>query len=154
FSAIIHRSEGIPRYHAVAFIPGRAISPAALLWHPRFRSAMPPRIPHGGFVMRSLSLLALVCLTGCASLEQSLVYHPRPYDAGNEQPGDGGTNVELTTASQAKVNARWYPQPNCRTTILYCPGNAGNLHGRAASVKDLGVNLGASILIFDYPGYG
>jgi fermentation-respiration switch protein FrsA (DUF1100 family) len=83
-----------------------------------------------------------------------MVFHPRPYDDASRAPSDKGIDVALETPNQVAIQARWYPQPGSTGAILYCPGNAGNLQGRAALVQDLWVNLGQSVLIFDYPGFG
>jgi fermentation-respiration switch protein FrsA (DUF1100 family) len=38
--------------------------------------------------------------------------------------------------------------------LLYCHGNAGNISHRTGAVKELLDELGESVLIFDYPGFG
>src|SRR5262249_29186117 len=48
----------------------------------------------------------------------------------------------------------WCPHPHATGALLYCPGNAGNLDGRARLVRDLYQHLDESVLILDYPGFG
>jgi fermentation-respiration switch protein FrsA (DUF1100 family) len=38
--------------------------------------------------------------------------------------------------------------------VLYCHGNAGNLSHRASAITSWQKELGQSVLIFDYPGFG
>jgi fermentation-respiration switch protein FrsA (DUF1100 family) len=101
-----------------------------------------------------VAISAVFALAGCASLENRMVYHPRPFDEAGSPDAIQATDVELTTPAGKKVYARWYPQPGARGAVLYCPGNAGNLQTRAEAVRDLWAGLGESVLIFDYPGYG
>lgn len=104
--------------------------------------------------MRRTWALSAMLAVGCASMEERMVFRPRPFDAAREPEGHRPVEIELTTASQRKAHARWYPQAGASGAILYCPGNAGNMQSRAAAVQELWVALGQSVLLFDYPGYG
>jgi fermentation-respiration switch protein FrsA (DUF1100 family) len=86
-------------------------------------------------------------------LENTLVYHPSstlvPPPA-NERIDD----VELTSANGTRIHAWYAAHPTSDQAILYCHGNAGNLSHRGTSIIKLRSVLNASVLIFDYPGYG
>src|SRR5262245_53979546 len=96
---------------------------------------------------RTIFMLTLAAVVlGCSSLENRMVYYPRPYDPAFEPPPNAnretGREVTLTTAKGDVISARWYPNPQATGAILYCPGNAGNLQTRAPQVLNLWVALG------------
>lgn len=47
----------------------------------------------------------------------------------------------------------WYKKGTSGKVILFCHGNAGNLSTRQGKLQQL-TNMGHSVLIFDYSGYG
>jgi hypothetical protein len=47
----------------------------------------------------------------------------------------------------------WFLQGNNNIVILYCHGNAGNISNRQPHIDNLN-DMGYSVLIFDYGGYG
>jgi fermentation-respiration switch protein FrsA (DUF1100 family) len=63
-------------------------------------------------------------------------------------------DVELTCADGTRIHAWWCPCPDSDEAVLICHGNAGNLSHRGDTVVRLRDILRASVLIFDYPGYG
>lgn len=102
-----------------------------------------------------ICLLFLVCLTGCLSLENRLIFHPTPASQRDTAPLPPPLeDVELRTADGVKVHARWCPHPNATGVLLYCHGNAGNLEQRGQLMRAFWASLDRSVLIFDYPGYG
>lgn len=71
-------------------------------------------------------------------------------------PGDVGLRYEdLTlTSDDGLALAAWQvPRDGARTTVLFCHGNAENMSDLCSSLKTLH-QLGHSVLIFDYRGYG
>ena len=96
---------------------------------------------------------ALICLV--AYLAQArLVYFPSRDDAGN--PGSVGLeyrDVTFATATGRELHGWMIPAPQSRYTLLYCHGNAGNITHRLESIRQF-VDLGLSVFIFDYSGYG
>jgi fermentation-respiration switch protein FrsA (DUF1100 family) len=105
------------------------------------------------FIM--LVLLAVISPGGCASVESGLLFHPvRTAPDACQAPPPPIRDIELRTEDGLKIHARWCPHPQAQGAVLYCPGNAGNLDGRAMLVRELHQALGESVLIFDYPGYG
>jgi fermentation-respiration switch protein FrsA (DUF1100 family) len=100
-------------------------------------------------------VFAIVMACGCTALESSLLYHPvRSTDTAPLALTPPLQDVELRTADGIRIQARWCPHAQAQGALLYCPGNAGNLDGRARLVHELWEALGESVLIFDYPGYG
>ena len=86
-------------------------------------------------------------------LEQKGLYHPVKEIP--ESPGKLGIKYEevnLKTSDGETLNAWYVPAQDAKVTVLYCHGNAGNIH-RLHKVKffhEMGVNF----FIFDYRGYG
>ncbi len=61
--------------------------------------------------------------------------------------------ITLTTSDGVELNAWWIPSPNARATLLFLHGNAGNISHRLDSIN-IFHQLGLSVLIIDYRGYG
>jgi len=61
--------------------------------------------------------------------------------------------VTLSTNDGVELNAWWIPNPNARATLIFFHGNAGNISHRLDSIE-IFYNLGLSVFIFDYRGYG
>jgi pimeloyl-ACP methyl ester carboxylesterase len=104
------------------------------------------------------SLLGLVfplAVSGClSSLENSLVYHPVPGSKTYDPPPAPIQDLELVMDDGTKIHARWAPHPRATGAVLYCHGNGGNIERWGRGVREVWENLGESVLIFDYPGYG
>lgn len=94
-----------------------------------------------------------VCLL--AFLYQSrLMFFPDPDVQG--APGDIGLDFrELFLVNDAgkRIHGWFVPAPDARYTLLFCHGNAGNISQRLDSIR-LFHELGLSVFIFDYSGYG
>jgi hypothetical protein len=95
----------------------------------------------------------LVCLA--AYLFQSrLVYFPSRARGGTpDKVGLGYRDVTFATASGRSLHGWMVPAPGGVYTLLYCHGNAGNIHDRLESIRQF-VEMGLSVFIFDYGGYG
>jgi fermentation-respiration switch protein FrsA (DUF1100 family) len=103
---------------------------------------------------RKWFLLALL-LTGCLSLENRLVFHPRPTDPKTAPLLPAPLeDIELRSADGVKIHARWCPRADGQGVLLYCHGNAGNLEHHASLMRVFYDSLDRSVLVFDYPGYG
>jgi fermentation-respiration switch protein FrsA (DUF1100 family) len=88
-------------------------------------------------------------------LDQFFVYHPEPW-----QDRDWARRTGLPLEEvwfQAADGARlfgWYVEARAdRPVILWCHGNAGNVIHRLENLKFL-YQLGLSVFLFDYRGYG
>ncbi|MDX1605666.1 MAG: alpha/beta hydrolase [Candidatus Competibacterales bacterium] len=61
--------------------------------------------------------------------------------------------VEPRTADGLTLHGWFVPHPKPRGVLLFCHGNAGNISHRLDSIRVFH-ELGLSVLIFDYRGYG
>jgi len=112
-------------------------------------------------------LLLLALLAGCAVLaffslrrfEYSQVYYPsRQLAAGPSILGRPCDDVFIPVENGQRVNAWFFPlepaaQPTRHPVFLVCHGNAGNIADRLDLAQSL-LAVGASVLLFDYRGYG
>ncbi len=91
-------------------------------------------------------------------LENWLLFHPiRASEEWLSPPNGRVQDAELQTADGTLIHAWWCPTEDwepAQGAMLYCHGNAGNLSHRATAIARWQRELGESILIFDYPGYG
>ncbi|MDR1875596.1 MAG: alpha/beta hydrolase [Synergistaceae bacterium] len=62
-------------------------------------------------------------------------------------------DVFLTTSDDVRIHGWYVPAPNARGTLLFFHGNAGNISWRLDSIE-IFHDLGLSVLIIDYRGYG
>jgi len=97
-------------------------------------------------------LLVLACLM---FLEESLIFFPSRYPEGDWQPwGLTFEDAWFQTADGTKLHGWFVPHDSPKAVILFCHGNAGNVTHRADILEKLHNDVGASVLIFDYRGYG
>ena len=61
--------------------------------------------------------------------------------------------VTFRAADGVMISAWYIPAPDARAVLLFCHGNAGNISHRLDSIR-IFHELGLSVLIFDYRGYG
>lgn len=99
--------------------------------------------------------LAYVVLAAWMYFSQgSLVYYPRPELAAT--PNDAGLAYEdvfLASGPETTIHAWWLPHERSRLTLLFSHGNGGNISHRLDTLR-IFHNLGLSVLIYDYAGYG
>lgn len=62
-------------------------------------------------------------------------------------------DLTLRTKDGVEISAWYIPAEDERGFLLFCHGNAGNISHRLDSIR-IFHNLGLSVLIFDYRGYG
>ncbi|MDR1138089.1 MAG: lysophospholipase [Synergistaceae bacterium] len=77
---------------------------------------------------------------------REIIYTPESYGLPFE-------DVTLTASDGVKINGWYVPAPKPRGTLLFFHGNAGNISHRLDSI-DIFNNLGFSVFIVDYRGYG
>ncbi|MDB5351179.1 MAG: menH [Planctomycetota bacterium] len=89
------------------------------------------------------------------SFEESVIFHPQ------RDEGDGPTSsrvsaedVWFSTPDQIRLNGRFAEAERPRAIVLFAEGNAGNIASRDWVLRLFRDKLGASVLIFDYRGYG
>jgi len=116
-------------------------------------------------VSRRITAVALVaCCFGCASVaptsrklsfEDSVIFQPTPFTAADERPDDDRfENALIETKDGVRLHG-WYQEAEKPTAVvLYCHGNAGNIAHRRWVLKLFREYLNATVLIFDYRGYG
>lgn len=99
--------------------------------------------------------LGYLLLIGFVYLRQgSMVYYPTKEIEGT--PADIGLKYEeITLKTKDSVNlSAWYVSAKDeRGVVLFCHGNAGNISHRLDSIR-IFHDLGLSVFIFDYRGYG
>lgn len=107
------------------------------------------------FFTRTLIIVFLYGGTfGSAAFGQSFIFHPTKYPTGNWQPQGLAFEDAWFDAADGHALHGWYiPATEPVGFLLYAHGNGGNLSDRAPVLKELN-QLGFSVFIFDYRGYG
>ena len=109
--------------------------------------------------MMLTSLLTMLLCYGALLLflyltQDKMIYIPSPQI--EQTPRDIGLvfdEVTIATHDNEKIHAWVIPAPDARAVILFCHGNAGNISHRLDILPSFR-NLGFSVLLFDYRGYG
>lgn len=112
-------------------------------------------------MLRTAMHVLLVLLAGYAVLvlalylaQDRLLYHPT--QSLPVTPADRGMPFEAVTFETEDgevLHGWWLPVEPERGALLFFHGNAGNIAGRLESAAQF-LDLGLSVLIFDYRGYG
>ncbi len=102
-----------------------------------------------------LALVAwLLCLLALMIFEERLIFFPAPYPQGDWHPaGPAFEDAWAETADGVSIHGWFLEHPQPKAVLLLAHGNAGNITGRDELARGLHA-LGASILVFDYRGYG
>ena len=86
--------------------------------------------------------------------QRRLLYHPTAeIEATPEVVGLGYEDVWLENRLGTRLHGWWVPCDGSRLTLLFCHGNGGNVSHRVESLR-LFHEMGISVLVFDYSGYG
>lgn len=124
----------------------------------------------GGTLRTAGGALAAVILlaAGCGLLPEiasrvapALLYYPSGLSREAADPTEwglpGAEEVRVSAGDGVRLHAWWVPaaggEAGRRGTVVYFHGNAGNLAGRAEIARRW-AELGLSVLLFDYRGYG
>jgi fermentation-respiration switch protein FrsA (DUF1100 family) len=109
-----------------------------------------------GLACLVLSALASGCAAvGGGGLEESLIFHPRPYPEGDWDRQDVPHEDAWFASSDGTRLHGWFAEaPALRAVVLYAHGNAGNVAAWAPVLRLFRDRLGCSVLVFDYRGYG
>ena len=136
---------------------------------PNEPSGSPSRDPQAGRVeprrrrwSARLVRLALIFAVGyvivvvvMSLLENSLIFFPSVYPDGYWEPAHlAFEDAWFETDDGSRLHGWYLPAANPRAVVLFAHGNGGNLSHRVDVVDALSRSLGASVLIFDYRGYG
>jgi len=104
---------------------------------------------------RILLIIYLVALAAMMIFEESLIFHPLRYPAGEWQPaGLVVEDAEFTSADGTRLHGWFVPHGHPRAVVLFAPGNAGNITYRTDRLRRFHRTLDAAVMIFDYRGYG
>lgn len=109
--------------------------------------------------------LLLAVVAGCASLaeefgspllplEEQLVFWPVVYPRGDWKLDPGVEDMWVPSTDGALLNGWYVEATNPRAVVLYMHGNAGNITQLRQSMALFHDKMHASILLFDYRGYG
>lgn len=97
--------------------------------------------------------IVVTWLSGCTA--RSLIFHPGAWPAGNWEPANlDFEDVWFESDDGVELHGWYVPAAQPSGYLLYAHGNAGNLSDRAAIIRLLNHELGLSVFIFDYRGYG
>src|SRR5262245_20100305 len=101
-----------------------------------------------------LAYLAVIVLL--MLFENYLLYHPVRASSSwyPAAPELNAQDVEWTLSDGTRIHGWWCPVPRAEGVVLFCHGNAGNLSQRGGMVGCWQKQVGVSVLIFDYPGFG
>jgi uncharacterized protein len=122
-------------------------------------------------LIRSAVIIYLLVVICMMFLEESLVFFPSKYPQGNWRPrGLPFEDAWFQAADGTKLHGWYVPceklesskgtvpfsltRKSGQAPILYCHGNAGNITDRVYILEKLHNIADASVLIFDYRGYG
>src|SRR4051794_25352543 len=110
---------------------------------------------------RLTSLFPLTLALGCAALpagfrtvDEAVIFQPRPYPDGPWTPPPGVEEARFQTPDGARLNGWFAPALNPRAVVLFCHGNAGNVAYNRQVIDLFRDHLNTSVLVFDYRGYG
>ena len=97
----------------------------------------------------------LIIVVASMFMENQLIFFPSRYPAGEWEPaGIKYEDAWFTSEDGVKLHGWYVPCEKSRAVILFCHGNAGNITHRAGVLEILHDYVGASVMIFDYRGYG
>ena len=106
-------------------------------------------------LLRTTLLIALGVILVMMFLENRLIFFPSRYPEGEWQPPGLPIEDAWFDASDGVRLHGWYvarSQP--LAYVLFCHGNGGNITHRIDVLRAMYDRVGASVLIFDYRGYG
>jgi fermentation-respiration switch protein FrsA (DUF1100 family) len=104
---------------------------------------------------RAILIACSVVVVVLMSLENSLLFFPCKYPEGDWKPtGFTFEDAWFQADDGTKLHGWYVPKKDARAAVLFCHGNGGNVTHRADALLSLHRKAGASVLIFDYRGYG
>ena len=95
--------------------------------------------------------MSYIAAAGCASVWlDRLIFLP---DTTVPHPPPGVEGRWITTRDNVRIHAWYVPARDARATLVWSPGNAGNIAGRVDVALALAAR-GVDVLAYDYRGYG
>ena len=102
-----------------------------------------------------MALLLLLSVSGCLSLDRSVVFYPSRYPEGDWRPeGQEFEDAHFQAPDGTALHGWFAEAKNPRAVILHTHGNAGNVTQRGELLRLFRSRFNVSILVFDYRGYG
>ncbi len=123
---------------------------------PDARARAPKRVPPLFWrVARVVLISYLLVVLAMMFLENSLIFFPSRYPAGNwNPPGLVYEDAWFNASDGTRLHGWYMPHEQPRAVVLFAHGNGGNLSHREEILRLLHDRLRATVLIFDYRGYG
>ncbi len=88
-------------------------------------------------------------------IENMLIFIPSRHPEGVWQPaGLAVEDARFEADDQTRLHGWYVPCDDARAVVLYLHGNAGNITDRTDILRILHRDVGATVLILDYRGYG
>ncbi len=109
--------------------------------------------PLNTVIIASLLVVVLLVAAACALQHKMIFFPDRTITRTPDQLGLIYEDVYYETADGVLINGWFIPVEGAERTLLFLHGNAGNLSNRLEILK-LFHELGLSIFIIDYRGYG
>ncbi|HEY4485181.1 MAG TPA: alpha/beta hydrolase, partial [Nitrospiria bacterium] len=98
--------------------------------------------------------LLLTGIAGCR-VDRSFIYHPsREIEMTPEAAGLAYEDVYFNASDGVRLNGWYVPANDPKAVMILFHGNAGNISHRVQNLRRLHDELGVSVFIFDYRGYG
>ncbi len=106
-------------------------------------------------LVRWPAIFALMFILLLRMFEDALIFFPARYPAGDWQPGDlRFEDAWFQSADGTRLHGWYVPGENAAAVVLFAHGNAGNLSHRIDLLRHFQRQTQATIMIFDYRGYG
>jgi len=105
--------------------------------------------------VRNFAVAYLVVVGVAMFLEESLIFFPSRYPEGDWSPA--GIPIEdawFEAPDGTKLHGWYVPRKDAKATVLFSHGNGGNITHRIDLLRALHKQVGVSVLMFDYRGYG
>ncbi len=106
-------------------------------------------------VLGTLAVLYCLVLVVLMVFENRIVYQPTSAEQFWREPqGYAKEDIFLPLKDGTKIHGWWCPKDGADLVVLIAHGNAGHLSHRSPIVPMWQNKVNASVLMFDYPGYG
>lgn len=97
----------------------------------------------------------LFILLALMIFEESLIFFPSRYPEGNWEPlGLKFEDAWFRAPDGTQLHGWYVPQDRPLAVVLFCHGNGGNVSHRDDALRQLNKRARATVLAFDYRGYG
>ena len=106
-------------------------------------------------VLKLISLAYLSILGALMYFERDLVFPGAGPETGNwNHPGIELDEANFESSDGTRLHGYFLPKEDSKNTILFCHGNAENVAMLAPEMHQLRERMNASVMVFDYRGYG